>query len=121
MSDKPISERVLEIIEDTPGESMRAKLSHLFALMITGSGVIAAQDAGKGSEEKDMHPDPRDTMFGFVDAATVLWGGDVLGVEVQVRVDVGKTHIYRAGETKPREYIINAEGGGDDPQPPTLN
>ena len=102
---KRLSERVLEIIEDAPGESMRAKLSHLFALMIAGS-------------DENMKPDPRNAMFGFADAATALWGGDVLGVEVQVRVDVGRTHIFRAGETKPREYIKNAEGGGDDPQPP---
>ena len=45
-------------------------------------------------------------MFSFADAATALWGGDVLGVEVHVRVEVGKTHIYHAGETKPREFVV---------------
>ena len=103
---KRLSERVLEIIEDAPGESMRAKLSYLFALMIAGS-------------DENMKPDPRNAMFGFADAATALWG--VLGVEVQVRVEAGRTHVFRAGETTPREYVVDVEGGGDDPQPPTIN
>ncbi len=102
--ERKLSMWALELLPAAPDDTMRAKLSRLFALLIAAS-------------DENMQPDPRNPMFAFADAAMALWGGDVLGVEVQVRVEAGKTHVYRAGEIKPREYVLKA---ADDDEP-TVN
>ena len=92
--ERKLSMQALELLEAAPDETMRGKLSRLFALLIAAS-------------DENMQPDPRVAMFAFADAATAMWGGDVLGVDVHVRVEVDKTHIYHAGETKPREIVLD--------------
>ena len=105
MSDeRQLSMQALELLEAAPDETMRGKLARLFALLIAAS-------------DENMQPDPRNAMFAFADAATALWGGSVLGVEVHVRSEAGKTHIYHAGETKPLEFVLDV----DDTDKPTLN
>ena len=92
--ERQLTRQVHELLEATPDETMRGKMTRLFGLLITAS-------------DEDMKPDPRVAMFAFADAATALWGGDVLGVEVHVRVEVGKTHVYHAGEDKPHEFVLD--------------
>ena len=105
MSDeRQLSLQALELFEAAPDETTRAKLSRLFTLLITASN-------------ENMQPSAPDAMFAFADAATALWGGNVLGVEVHVRSEAGKTHIYHAGETKPREFVLDV----DDTDKPKLN
>ena len=102
--ERQLSTQALELFEAAPDETTRDKLSRLFTLLITVS-------------DENMQPSAPDAMFAFADAATALWGGDVLGVEVHVRVEVGKTHVYHAGETKLREFVLDV----DDTDKPTLN
>ena len=102
--ERELSMRALELFEAAPDETTRAKLSRLFTLLIAAS-------------DENMQPSAPDAMFAFADAATALWAASVLGVEVHVRVEVGKTHIYHAGETKPHEFVLD----GDDTDKPKLN
>ena len=105
MSDeRQLSMQVHELLEAAPDETMRGKLSRLFTLLIAAS-------------DENMQPSAHAAMFAFADAATAMWAGSVLGVEVHVRVEVGKTHIYHAGETKPREFVLDV----DDTDKPKLN